>query len=81
MVWRLLIQQGRARPLRESDLAEEHGRYAQLMTSEVDVYDPCTNAWTTVAPIPTLRYEPAAALGPDRRIYVMGSEPTAAKSP
>ncbi|GAC1400349.1 MAG: kelch repeat-containing protein [Chloroflexota bacterium] len=37
-----------------------------------EVYDPGTNAWTTLAPMRTPRYDLAATTGRDGRIYVIG---------
>jgi N-acetylneuraminic acid mutarotase len=42
------------------------------VTAEVDAYDPCTNKWTTVAPLPVATYAHAAVTGTDGRIYVLG---------
>jgi N-acetylneuraminic acid mutarotase len=41
-------------------------------SAEVDAYDPCTDTWTTVAPLPAPTYALAAATGPDGRIYAIG---------
>jgi hypothetical protein len=38
----------------------------------VEAYDPSTNTWSTVAPMPTARNALAAVVGPDGRIYAMG---------
>ena len=35
-------------------------------------FDPATQTWAVLAPMPTARQEPSAATGPDGRIYVMG---------
>jgi N-acetylneuraminic acid mutarotase len=44
------------------------------VATEVDAYNACTNTWTTVAPLPTARLSPAAALGRDGRVYVIGGQ-------
>lgn len=41
-------------------------------TNIVEAYDPQTDSWSSVSPIPTARASAAAALGSDGRIYVMG---------
>jgi N-acetylneuraminic acid mutarotase len=38
----------------------------------VQVYTPSTNSWTTVVSLPTAQNGPAAATGPDGRIYAIG---------
>jgi N-acetylneuraminic acid mutarotase len=38
------------------------------------IYDPATDVWSEAAPIPTPRVCPGAALGPEGKIYVIGSE-------
>ncbi|MFC9534341.1 Kelch repeat-containing protein [Streptomyces sp. NPDC056975] len=38
------------------------------------VYDPKTNSWSKIAPLPEGRNSHAAAIGPDGRIYVMGGD-------
>jgi N-acetylneuraminic acid mutarotase len=38
----------------------------------VEVYDPKTNSWSAVAPMPTARWGLAAVLGLDGRIYALG---------
>jgi hypothetical protein len=40
----------------------------------VQVYTPWTNTWSTVASLPTPRYEFAAACGADGRIYAIGGK-------
>src|SRR5262249_12704546 len=40
--------------------------------NNVEAYNPITNKWTTVASMPTVRGELAAAAGRDGRIYVVG---------
>jgi N-acetylneuraminic acid mutarotase len=40
--------------------------------STVEAYDPSTNTWSTLAPMPTARGDLAAATGPDDRIYAIG---------
>ena len=42
------------------------------ITNAVRVYDPGRDAWAEASPIPTARGSPAAAVGPDGRIYVLG---------
>ncbi|MGW9432768.1 Kelch repeat-containing protein [Streptomyces decoyicus] len=37
-------------------------------------YDPKTNSWTKIAPLPEARNTHAAAIGGDGRIYVMGGD-------
>jgi N-acetylneuraminic acid mutarotase len=39
---------------------------------EVDAYDPASNAWTPVAPLPGPRWDAAAAVGLDGTIYAIG---------
>ena len=46
------------------------------LTSRNSAYDPLRDAWTTLAPIPTARSEPGAALGSGGQIYVVGGNPT-----
>ena len=46
------------------------------LTSRNGAYDPLRDAWTTLAPIPTARSEPGAALGSGGQIYVVGGNPT-----
>jgi N-acetylneuraminic acid mutarotase len=41
-------------------------------TNIVEAYNPSTGSWITRASMNTARYYPAAALGPDGRIYVFG---------
>ena len=41
-------------------------------SAEVDAYNTGTNAWATVASMPTARMFPAAATGSDGKIYVFG---------
>ena len=38
----------------------------------VEAYDPMTDIWTTMAPMPTHRHAQTEALGPDGLIYVIG---------
>ena len=38
----------------------------------LEIYNPATGRWTTGAPMPTPRYDPAMATAPDGRIYVIG---------
>jgi N-acetylneuraminic acid mutarotase len=40
--------------------------------NSVEAYDPTTNTWTAMAPMPTARLQHAAVTGLDGRIYVMG---------
>ncbi len=42
------------------------------ITNAVRVYDPLQNTWNELSPIPTPRTQPAAAVGGDGKIYVMG---------
>src|SRR5205823_6414211 len=42
--------------------------------NSAEVYDPATNRWTPIAPMPTARFDHAAVTGPDGRIYVLGGE-------
>src|SRR5262245_42931106 len=42
------------------------------LTNAVRVYDPGHDAWAEASPIPTPRGSPAAAVGPDGKIYVVG---------
>jgi kelch-like protein 17 (actinfilin)/kelch-like protein 20 len=42
------------------------------VTNKVARYDPATNAWAAVAPMADIRWEFAATLGPDGRIYALG---------
>ncbi|MGI8426676.1 MAG: kelch repeat-containing protein, partial [Actinomycetota bacterium] len=52
----------------------------------VEAYDPCSDIWSRLAPMPTGRAELAASLGPDGRIYALGGNldspgaPTAAEA-
>lgn len=46
------------------------------LTSRNSAYDPLRDTWTRLAPIPTPRSEPGAALGPGGQIYVIGGNPT-----
>jgi N-acetylneuraminic acid mutarotase len=53
------------------------GDYNQNITNDgnsvkVEAYDPATNTWQTMPPLPQGRYTPAAAVGADGRIYVSG---------
>ena len=48
-----------------------YGRPRRL-TNAVRVYDPSKDAWAEASPIPTARGSPAAAVGPDGKIYVVG---------
>jgi N-acetylneuraminic acid mutarotase len=41
----------------------------------VRAFNPQTNTWTTLAPLHVGRVLPAAAVGPDGRIYVFGGDP------
>jgi N-acetylneuraminic acid mutarotase len=43
----------------------------------VDVYDPGTDRWETVAPVPTARQDLAAVIGSDGRIYAIGGRSVA----
>src|SRR5437660_1625792 len=43
-------------------------------TSTVESYNPATNSWSTVAPMPTARELLAAAAGADGRIYAIAGE-------
>ena len=47
----------------------------------VEAYDVPTNAWTTVAPLPTARASLAAALGPDGRVYAIGGSGNSSGAP
>src|SRR5688572_9530527 len=38
----------------------------------VEAYDPATDTWSALPPIPSPRARPGAALGPDGKIYVAG---------
>jgi N-acetylneuraminic acid mutarotase len=38
----------------------------------VEAYEPATDRWTTMAPMPTKRHALTATLGPDGRIYALG---------
>jgi N-acetylneuraminic acid mutarotase len=40
--------------------------------STVEAYDPATDTWTALAPMPTYRHGFAATPGPDGRIYALG---------
>jgi N-acetylneuraminic acid mutarotase len=42
------------------------------LTNAVRVYDPGKDAWAAASPIPSPRAAPAAAVGPDGKIYVVG---------
>jgi N-acetylneuraminic acid mutarotase len=46
------------------------------LTSRNSAYTPLRDTWTRLAPIPTPRSEPGAALGPNGQIYVIGGNPT-----
>lgn len=48
-----------------------YGRPRRL-TNAVRVYDPSKDAWAEASPILTARGSPAAAVGPDGKIYVVG---------
>jgi N-acetylneuraminic acid mutarotase len=53
------------------------GDYNSNLTSDgnsvkVEAYDPATNTWQTMPPLPQGRYVPAAAVATDGRIYVTG---------
>ena len=48
------------------------GDNPSCFTGDMDVYDPRTNAWSTVTPMPTGRAMLAATTGPDGRIYALG---------
>ena len=43
-----------------------------MVSSEVDAYNPTTNTWRTVAPLPTARSGLAAETGADGTIYAIG---------
>jgi N-acetylneuraminic acid mutarotase len=45
---------------------------SQEILNTVEAYNPFSNTWSTVAPMPTPRSDPAAATGLDGRIYVFG---------
>ena len=46
-------------------------------TADVDAFDATTAAWRTIAPLPSPRFDAAAAAGGDGRIYVFGGvDPT-----
>ena len=47
-----------------------YGEYQGL--TRVDAYDPATDTWTTVAPMPTGRWAAAGVLASDGTIYVIG---------
>jgi N-acetylneuraminic acid mutarotase len=44
-------------------------------TGTVRAFNPRTNTWTTLAPLPVSCLPPAAAVAPDGRIYVFGCAP------
>jgi N-acetylneuraminic acid mutarotase len=46
------------------------------LTARNSAYDPRQDTWNALAPIPTPRSEPGAALGADGKIYVIGGNPT-----
>jgi N-acetylneuraminic acid mutarotase len=48
------------------------GSFDLTATETVEAYDPQTNTWTRVASMSTPRWELAAAIGPNGRIYAIG---------
>jgi N-acetylneuraminic acid mutarotase len=46
------------------------------LTARNSAYDPRQDTWNALAPIPTPRSEPGAALAADGKIYVIGGNPT-----
>jgi N-acetylneuraminic acid mutarotase len=50
--------------------------YQGHVTNTVQAYDPRTNRWTLVAPMPTAREALAAVTGADGRIYAIGGSRT-----
>src|SRR5207253_421938 len=48
------------------------GGYTGFYRNDMQAYDPRTNTWSVVAPMPTARYVLAAARGGDGRIYAIG---------
>lgn len=55
------------------------GSFGQaLIQDTAEVYDPVSGAWSPVAPIPTGRTLPGAALASDGRIYVVGGHASGA---
>ncbi|HVX12138.1 MAG TPA: NF038129 family PEP-CTERM protein [Pirellulales bacterium] len=42
------------------------------VTGQAEAYDPATDAWSTLAPMPTPVYDAVATTGPDGRIYLLG---------
>jgi N-acetylneuraminic acid mutarotase len=52
---------------------------AKRLSGAVRVYDPATDTWTEKTPIPTPRTAPAAAVGADGKIYVVGGGDREAK--
>jgi len=46
--------------------------FPEVWVRTVEAYDPLSNTWATVAPLPTARSHFAAVLGMDGRIYAMG---------
>jgi N-acetylneuraminic acid mutarotase len=50
------------------------GGEAATVVDTAEAYDPQTNTWAELAPMPTARYGAGAALGTDGAIYVIGGE-------
>ena len=48
-----------------------------VFLNTAEAYNPATNTWTSLAPMSTARYTPAAATGPDGHIYAIGGYNTA----
>src|SRR5438105_988851 len=51
--------------------AADHS-YTGVKTDRVDAFDPRSNTWSTVTPLPVPRASFAAATGGDGRVYVVG---------
>lgn len=47
----------------------------------VEAYDPATDTWSTVAPLPTARRGLAAVRGPDGLVYAIGGSPVSGSPP
>lgn len=50
--------------------------YAAGAQASLLAYDPAANTWTAKAPMPHDSWWPAAAVGPDHRIYIVGGSQT-----
>ena len=61
---RLLVIGGRARPTGEESLAD------------ITEYDPITDRWTALAPLPEARFAPIAVLAGDRLLVALGGRET-----